>query len=131
MVAQSDYLVACLPLVPDTVKMINTAVFAKAKSNCIFINIGRGAKLDDDALMHALISKQIKGAALDVFTVEPLPASSKLWTTPNLIISPHNADITEDSTGRIDSVQHIFVVNVNRMLGGRPLMNVVNKNLGY
>jgi phosphoglycerate dehydrogenase-like enzyme len=96
-ISQSDYLVVVLALTPETVHFIKEANLLKAKKSMILINIGRGALIDEEALARVLENDTIAGAALDVFTVEPLPSSSPLWQLPNVLISPHNADLTTDS----------------------------------
>mmetsp|Transcript_22105 Transcript_22105/g.37313 ORF Transcript_22105/g.37313 Transcript_22105/m.37313 type:complete len:261 (+) Transcript_22105:126-908(+) len=126
---QSDYLVVCLALTPQTVKFIREEHFKKAKKGQILINIGRGALLDEEALIRALQSGDIAGAALDVFTQEPLPASSPLWDLPNVLISPHTADLTEDS--RYTSVK-FFTENVAKFLSNdKDLECVVDKSARY
>lgn len=88
--SRSDYIVAAAPLAVDTRKMIGPAEFAAAKTDSVFVNVGRGAVVDEDALTAALDTR-LKGAALDVFAVEPLPLSSPLWTHPRVFMSPHCA----------------------------------------
>jgi len=96
----------------------------------VLINIGRGPCVDEAALVAALESKAIKGAGLDVFETEPLPQSSKLWTFPNVLISPHNADQVE---GWLDNSINLFVANMERYLAGGTdnLVNVVDVRRGY
>jgi len=93
---QSDFIVNALPATPDTKDFANAAFFAKMKPSAIFINVGRGSTVDEEALADALESKRIGGAALDVFKKEPLPKESRLYTTPNTLLSNHNADHTDD-----------------------------------
>ena len=93
---ESDFLVVCAPLTPETRHMIGEKQLANAKPGQIIINIGRGALIDEEALTAALQHGFIAGAALDVFTVEPLPKESLLWQLPNVLLSPHNADMTAD-----------------------------------
>jgi phosphoglycerate dehydrogenase-like enzyme len=115
-IAQSDYLVLALPLTEQTRHLLNEENLTKnAKSSMVLINIGRGALVDEDGLIRCLEKGTIAGAALDVFTVEPLPETSKLWTTPNVLISCHNADLTEDSRKR--SVRY-FAENCKKFLQG-------------
>lgn len=84
-----DYFVLLVPYARDTHRLIDARVFAAMKPSSYFINLARGGIVDEDALMHALESGQIAGAALDVFQTEPLPADHPLWTTRNVIITPH------------------------------------------
>ena len=126
--SQSDYIVAAAPLAPGTLKMIGRNEFAAAKQGSVFINVGRGAIVDEEALIEALQSSKLHGAALDVFAVEPLAASSPLWTMPNVLISPHSADMT---VGFLHKAVRLFVENVGRLSHGQPLLNLVDKKLGY
>jgi len=125
---ESDYVAICLPLTKETRKLIGAAEFKMMKPSAYIINIGRGPVIDEEALIRALEEKQIAGAGLDVFTVEPLPNDSKLWDLPNAIISPHVSGGREDyEVGAID----IFCRNLKRYLGGERMINVVNKEKGY
>jgi phosphoglycerate dehydrogenase-like enzyme len=126
--AESDYLVVCMALTDETAGMIREEHFKAAKKGQILINVGRGALLDEEALIRALQCGDVAGAALDVFAVEPLPETSPLWSLPNVLISPHTADITEDS--RFSSVK-FFTEQCRRFLGGLKLECVVDKDAGY
>ena len=126
--AQSDYLVVCMPLTEATKGFISAANLKHAKKGQIIINIGRGPLIDEEALIVALRDGVVAGAALDVFTVEPLPQSSELWTLPNVLVSPHNADHLIDS--RAKSVR-FFTENCKRFLSGEDLECIVDKNAGY
>ncbi len=85
--------------------------------------------IDGTGLADKLRRGELSGAVLDVFSEEPLPASSPLWTVPNLIISPHCA--ADDSTSYAERALDIFVGNLERYLAGRRLVNLVDKTLGY
>lgn len=124
----SDYLVIAAPLTPSTRNMINESTFGYTKTGQVLINIGRGAIIDESALMTALSSGVLKGAALDVFVEEPLPSTSPFWGLPNVLISPHNADQTVDF--RHKSVR-FFCENCSRFLQGEELLCVVDKKSGY
>lgn len=125
---ESDYVAICVPLTKETRKLIGPAEFKMMKPTAYIINIGRGPVIDEEALIRALELKQIAGAGLDVFTVEPLPKESKLWDLPNVIISPHVSGGREDyEVGALD----IFCRNLQRYLEGKRLINVVNKEKGY
>lgn len=93
---ESDFLVLCTALTPETRHMIGERELINCKKGQILINIGRGALVDEEALVAALMHNFLAAAALDVFTTEPLPDDSPLWTLPNVLISPHNADMTSD-----------------------------------
>lgn len=127
-VSLSDYLVIATPLTDETYQLINETTFSYSKKNQIVINIGRGPVIDEDALIAALQSGLLKGAALDVFMTEPLPSNSPLWELPNVLISPHNADMTKDF--RHKSVRY-FCDSCARFINGYDFANKVDKDLGY
>lgn len=126
--AQSDYLVVCMALTEKTRHMVRAEHFRKAKKGQVLINIGRGPLLDEEALVEALKEGHLAAAALDVFTVEPLPITSPLWDLPNVLVSPHNADLTESS--RFSSVK-FFTQNCENFVSGKELECVVDKEAGY
>lgn len=128
MLAQCDFVAVCAPLTKETEGMIGRAQFASMKKSAVIVNVGRGPVIDEEALIEALQSKQIHGAALDVFTVEPLPGESPLWDLENVLISPHTADRTKDLR---EVAVHFFVENFERFSKDEPLQNVVNKHAGY
>ena len=123
-IAQSDYLVMSTPLTPNTYRMISRERIAAMKPHAVFINLGRGATVDEPALIDALRAKRIRGAALDVFEVEPLPADHPLWQLDNVLISPHTADHTDDSHVR---AMQFFLENLKRFRAGESLQNIVDK----
>lgn len=126
---RSDFLVVALALTKDTRHFINADSFAHAKDGQVFINVGRGAVVDEEALIEALGNGgRLTGAALDVFTVEPLPKESPFWSLDNVLISPHNADQTFDFKHR--SVR-FFTENCKRFLNGEELLNRVDWKAGY
>jgi len=94
LMSESDYIVCSAPSTVETRGMVNADAFKSVKENAVFINLGRGPVVDEEALTEALKSGKLKGAALDVFIEEPLPESSDLWDLPNVLISPHNMDQT-------------------------------------
>jgi phosphoglycerate dehydrogenase-like enzyme len=98
------------------------------KSTAYLINIGRGATIDENALVQALQDGWIAGAGLDVFDSEPLPSTSPLWGNPNTIITAHYAGRTPYYLSRALS---IFLDNLERYTTGQPLFNVVDKKLMY
>jgi phosphoglycerate dehydrogenase-like enzyme len=127
--SEADYLVVATPLTKATVGLIGKKELAVAKEGQVLINISRGAVMDEAALVAALQSgERLRGAALDVFCVEPLPSSSPMWDLPNLLLSPHNADMTVSF--RNQSVKH-FTLNCHRFVGGEDLESVVDKGCGY
>jgi phosphoglycerate dehydrogenase-like enzyme len=128
LLSESDYVIASLPLTPSTRGLIDRRRLALMKESAVFINIGRGATVDEEALVDALKLGRIKGAALDVFETEPLPPDSPLWRLENVLISPHTADHTEDSHLR---AMRFFVENLARYRAGARLENIVDKEAEY
>jgi len=128
MLAECDYVAVTVPLTPETRNLISTAEFKSMKSDAIVINVARGGVIDQAALIDALRAGTIGGAGLDVFTEEPLPASSPLWTLPNVIISPHVSGFTPHYDER---AMTLFAENLRRYVNSEPLLNVVDVNRGY
>jgi phosphoglycerate dehydrogenase-like enzyme len=125
---QADYVLLCTPVTPATTGLINVARLSKMKPDAYLINVGRGPLVDEAALIQALQERRIAGAALDVFNEEPLPADSPFWSLDNLLITPHTAAVTERLWERH---YKLIVENLNRFLAGQPLLNQVDKKLGY
>jgi phosphoglycerate dehydrogenase-like enzyme len=117
-----------LPSTPATRRRFDDAVFSAMLPSARFVNVGRGGTVDEAALIRALRDGTIAGAALDVFEREPLPEDSPLWDLPNVIVSPH---MSADFAGWRETLVELFVENLSRYLSGRPLKNVVDKELGY
>jgi phosphoglycerate dehydrogenase-like enzyme len=130
MLAESDYVIAAAPNTPETLRMLSDAEFAAMKPTAVIINVGRGTVIDESAMVRALETKHIAGAALDVFEAEPLPPTSKLWSMPNVLISPHCTDRTRDPDW-LDMAMRRFVSNFYRFLKGEPLEFLVDKRAGY
>jgi len=126
--AQSDYVAVTAPLTPETRGMIGEAQFAAMKPGAVIVNLGRGPVIDEAALVRALSARRIKGAALDVFDREPLPAGHPLYRLDNVLLSPHCADHTPDWR---DRAMQFFIDQYQRFRKGEPLLNVVDKTLGY
>jgi phosphoglycerate dehydrogenase-like enzyme len=124
----SDYVIVAAPLTDQTRNLFDAAAFGRMKPTARFINVGRGPIVVEDDLIAALTSGQIAGAALDVFNEEPLPPEHRLWTTPNLVISPH---MSGDFVGWLDALAELFRHNFRRWWAGKELINVVDKRLGY
>lgn len=128
LLARSDFVFLCLPLLPDTRHLMGEAQFRAMKSSSFLINVARGALVEESALVQALKEERLAGAGVDVFEKEPLPQDSPLWETPNLILSPHIAGGTDQGPGRTVA---LFCENLKRYLAGKPLINVVDKEKGY
>jgi phosphoglycerate dehydrogenase-like enzyme len=124
----ADYVVDALPATPETRHTFGEDAFAAMNAWARFVNVGRGSTVDEAALVRALEGGRIAGAALDVFEEEPLPASSPLWSMPNVVVSPH---MSGDFAGWRETVVELFVENLERYLIGRPLRGVVDKRRGY
>jgi phosphoglycerate dehydrogenase-like enzyme len=98
------------------------------RRGAFLVNIGRGKLVDDDALVEALGSGRLGGAALDVFTREPLDRASPYWDLPNVIVTPHTSGAMEDYWTPLIA---LFSENIRRFEQGRPLLNTVDKGAGY
>ena len=128
MIALCDYVVVAAPLTAETRHLIGEAEFAVIRPDAVIINVGRGPVIDEAAMVRALAEGKIKGAGLDVFEHEPLPADSPLYAMENVLVSPHCADNTPDW---LDNAMQFFLAQYERFAKGEPLRNVVNKQLGY
>lgn len=128
LVAEADAIVVALPLTDETRGLIDRDTIARMKQDAIFVNIGRGAVVDEDALIDALRTGKLLGAALDVFAEEPLPAASPLWELDNVIISPHTAALSVKENER---VVERFAENLRRYLAGEELLGRVDTTVFY
>ncbi len=128
MISRCDYLVVAAPLTAETRGMIGEAEFAAMKPDAVVINLGRGPVVDEAAMIRALAEKRIQGAALDVFDQEPLPAGHPLYRLDNVLLSPHCADHTPDW---LERAMQFFIDQFERFRKNEPLLNVVDKQLGY
>jgi phosphoglycerate dehydrogenase-like enzyme len=124
----ADYVVDVLPGTPDTRHLFDARAFAAMRPGARFLNVGRGSTVAEEALIGALRSGRLSGAALDVFEQEPLPADSPLWDLPNVVVFPH---MSGDYAGWRESVVELFLENLGRFARGEPLRNGVDKRLGY
>jgi phosphoglycerate dehydrogenase-like enzyme len=128
MISRCDYVAVAAPLTPETRGMIGDPEFAAMKATAVVINVGRGPVIDEAALVRALSNGRIKGAALDVFNQEPLPQGHLFYKLENVLLSPHCADHTPDW---LDNAMRLFIAQFERFRSGEPLLNVVDKKLGY
>lgn len=126
--AQADFVVIAAPATPETAQLIGTPEFAAMKPTAYLINIARGSLVDTDALVEAVRSGEIAGAALDVTDPEPLPDDHPIWGIDEILITPHIAN-----PDAWDAVQlsPLIRTNVERYLRGEPLLGVVDPELGY
>lgn len=121
--AHADWVAVALPLTDDTRQIFNAEMFATMKPGAHFINVGRGELVDEEALIVALQSGHLAGAALDVFATEPLPPDSPLWNMDNVIITPHSSSASAQSGLRSEN---LFLTNLAHYVAGEPLINEVN-----
>ncbi|MFE8072402.1 D-2-hydroxyacid dehydrogenase [Marinobacteraceae bacterium S3BR75-40.1] len=125
---KADYVVVAAPLTPSTEGLFDNDTFAAMQPHARFINIGRGPIVKTEALLSALQNKVIAGACLDVFEEEPLPADHPLWDQPNMLITAHMAG---DFIGWRAALTEQFLENYQRWQEEQPLINQVDKKLGY
>src|SRR5688572_19261529 len=128
MLARSDVVVMCAPLTRDTQQMIGESQLRAMKPSAYFINVGRGATVDEDALARALAERGIAGAAIDVFAQEPPPAGHPFYGLDNVIVSPHVSGFLSSYD---DKCAALFADNLRRYLEGAPLLNLVDRATGY
>lgn len=123
-----DYVVLAAPLTTKTRGLVGADFLSAMKPSARLVNVGRGELVDTEALIGALTSGTITGAALDVVHPEPLPAGHALWNLENVIITPHMSGDTEDY---LDDLGKLFVDNLKRYCRDEPLENIVDKDLGF
>jgi phosphoglycerate dehydrogenase-like enzyme len=128
--ARADYVVLAAPATSETNHLIGAAELKAMQAHAFLINVGRGSLVDEDALDEALRSGRVAGALLDTVSVEPLPKDHPLWSNPKVVITPHMAGLRP--IGTIGGPQlDQFLDNIRRFARGDPLLNVVDKTLGY
>jgi D-3-phosphoglycerate dehydrogenase len=123
-----DILILAAPLTNDTRRMIDARRLALLPRGAIVVNVARGALVVTEDLIAALESGHLGGAAVDVTDPEPLPRESRLWDLPNVIITPH---VGGQSARRIDNMTNFFCENLQRYFNNEPLVNLVDKRLGF
>jgi phosphoglycerate dehydrogenase-like enzyme len=126
---EADYVAVTLPGTPQTRRLIDAEAIAAMRPDAYFVNVGRGAVVDEAALVEALEGGHLSGAALDVFEVEPLPEESPLWGLENVIVSAHTTDVVPDLINGAQT--DLFCENLRRYLAGEELLNVLDKRLLY
>ncbi|MCH2202260.1 MAG: D-2-hydroxyacid dehydrogenase [Fuerstiella sp.] len=126
---QADFVVVTVPHTPETEGMWNLPRFQRMKQSAFFINIGRGLTTKLDDLVSAIEDEQIAGCALDVFEQEPLPKDHKLWSLPNVILTPHVA--AKDADNIPERQFEILLNNARNFATDRPLQNIVDKSIWY
>jgi phosphoglycerate dehydrogenase-like enzyme len=124
----SDVVAVCCPLTNATRDLFDRDAFARMKSSAYLVNVTRGEVMEEEALVRALETGQIRGAALDVAPREPLPPESPLWTLPNVVMTPHTAGASQFRAARnLDR----FIGNLERLRAGLPLEGLIDKSKGY
>jgi phosphoglycerate dehydrogenase-like enzyme len=126
--ARADHVLDALPLTGATERFFDVDAFSAMRASAHFYNVGRGSTVDEPALVTALSTGAIAGAALDVFEREPLPEDSPLWTMENVIVSPH---VCGDVAGWEEEVVALFVDNLGRFVRNEPLRNLVDTAAGF
>jgi glyoxylate/hydroxypyruvate reductase A len=124
--ANADFIVTLLPKTPETENLLNSETLAWAKRGAVLLNPGRGALIDDAALLAALDTGQIAHATLDVFRTEPLPKDHPFWAHPRITVTPHIAADT-----RAAGAARALVDNIRRSEAGAPLLHRVDRTRGY
>ncbi len=125
---RAEYLVLVTPHTGETEQLIGARELALLPEGAILVNIARGAVVDEPALVQALQSGHLGGAALDVFAAEPLPADSPLWDMDNVLVSPHSGSTSDRENGKLTD---LFCENLKRFLAGEPLRNVLDTERLY
>lgn len=128
LLGESHYVVVSAPETPETRGLLDAARLGRMRRDAVLINVARGSLIDEAALADTLRKGRLRGAALDVFTTEPLPASSPFWRLDNVLITPHASAYT---TRFWERERALIEENIERYLDGRPLRNVVDKRAGY
>jgi len=125
---QSDVVLCSLPGTPETRHFLSDDEFGAMRDDAVFISLGRGVCVDEAALHRALSAGRLRGAALDVFEVEPLARESPLWDHERLLLTAHNADFTDDYFA---CGWRVWEKNLDRLQAGQPLATLVDKRAGY
>jgi phosphoglycerate dehydrogenase-like enzyme len=125
---ESDFLVLTAPDTPQTRGRFGASALACMKPTAVLINLSRGSLVEEDALVGALREERLRGAALDVFQEEPLPADHPFWTVPNLLLTPH---VSAVSRGFWKRETELILENLRRYMAGEDLLNLVDKEAGF
>ena len=132
---RADIVAMIMPNTPETVSFMDARRIAMLKEGALLVNCGRGNALDHEALYEALCSGKLGGAAMDVAYQEPLPANDKLWSAPNLLITPHVAGGWrpggDSSPHMAKTVAEVFLKNLTAYVTDAPMPNAVNPKTGY
>jgi phosphoglycerate dehydrogenase-like enzyme len=126
--SESDVLAITVPRTQETVNAVGGGELGRLPAGALVVNVSRGGILDEEALLSALDSGRLRGAALDVFATEPLPSDHPLWRHPRVLITPHVSAVTARFW---DREMALILENLRRYLGGEPLVNIVDLEAGY
>ena len=126
---EADILYLALPETSETKNLINHNRLNLLKPSCGIVNIGRQSVMDYEALCEKLKKNELAGAILDVFDPEPIDSNSKLWDTPNLVITPHVS--SDDGESYVRLTLELFIKNLKLFIENKPLVNQIDKKLGY
>ena len=126
LVGEADFIVNLLPLTEATRGLLDARFFARTRPESVLIQVGRGAHLDEAALLAALEAGNLGGASLDVFATEPLPADHPFWNHPKIVLTPHDA-----AEAGIETVVGSIAADVRRLAAGLPLLDAVPRDRGY
>lgn len=126
MLVPLDYVVCLLPLTNDTRGILDRSLFSQLPPGAVVINVARGEHLNEADLMAALDAGQLSGAALDVFSVEPLPSQHQFWRYPDILLTPHVSAVTN-----VDTACEQIADNYLRLKAGKTLLNLIDPKLGY
>ena len=126
--AQSNVVVVCCPITPETHKLLSHEEFNQMQDGSYLVNISRGKVVDEEALIAALRSGKLAAAGLDVTYTEPCPPESPLWTEPNVVLTAHAAGGSQHIQAR---TMQLFIDNLHRYVKGESLINVADKEKGY
>ena len=125
---EGDFLIICLPRTKETLGLLGERELGQMKRGSYLINVGRGGIVDEEALVHALHNGHLAGAALDVFSQEPLPPESPLWDEPGVLLTAHMAGNTPHYEERATD---LFLENLRHYLAGQELLNLYDPQRGY
>jgi phosphoglycerate dehydrogenase-like enzyme len=124
----TDILVIAAPDTAETANLVDRRRLSLLPAHAIVVNVGRGSLIDEQAMIEMLQAGRLRGAGLDVFAKEPLPADNPLWAMPNVIVSPHSASTVVQENDRLVD---LFIENLHRYLDGRPLVNLFDHARRY
>ncbi|MDD2458069.1 MAG: D-2-hydroxyacid dehydrogenase [Eubacteriales bacterium] len=127
---QADFVALTLPETPQTIHLINRERLALMKPGTVLVNVGRGNAIETEALCDALAAGHLGGAGLDVTDPEPLPADHRLWSLPNVLITPHVSGFYH-LQATLDSIVALATRNLGHFMRGEQLENVVDRSTGY